>query len=288
MRKAPISLQDLRRRLYSKAKTEPAGRFWGLYGHVCKQETLREAYRLAKANDGAPGMDGVTFAAVEAEGVESFLDQLRQELVERTYRPQRARKVEIPKAGGKMRPLSIPSIRDRVVQGAWKLILEPIFEAEFQPGSLGYRPKKSAHAAIQRVAKAILEGKTYVIDFDLRSYFDTVKHHIVLEKMARRIDDAAVLWLLKLLLDASGKQGVPQGGVISPLISNVYLNEVDKMLERAKEVTRYERWTAVEYARFADDLVILVDARPRQQWLREAGEKRLRGGLAQLQGEVNE
>src|SRR5438067_467056 len=119
--------------------------------------------------------------------------------------------------------------------------------------SKGYRPKKSAHAAIQRVRQAILEGKTYVIDFDLRSYFDTVKHHIVLEKMARRIDDDAVLWLLKLLPDASGKQGVPQGGVISPLISNVYLNEVDKMLERAKEVTRYERWTALEYARFADD-----------------------------------
>src|SRR4051795_3976189 len=288
MRKAPISLQDLRRRLYVKAKAEPSGRFWGLYGHVCKRETLREAYLLAKANDGAPGIDGVTFAAVEAGGMEAFLDQLREELVQRTYRPQRARKVEIPKGGGKMRPLSIPSIRDRVVQGALKLILEPIFEADFQPGSFGYRPKKSAHAAIQRVSKAILEGKTYVIDFDLRSYFDTVKHHIVLEKIARRIDDDAVLRLLKLLLDASRKQGVPQGGVISPLISNVYLNEVDKMLERAKEVTRYERWTAVEYARFADDLVILVDARPRQQWLRQAVEQRLREELAKLHVEVNE
>jgi RNA-directed DNA polymerase len=160
MRKAPINLQDLRRRLYIKAKTEPTWRFWGLYGHVCKQETLREAYRLAKANDGAPGIDGVTFAAVESEGVESFLDQLRKELVERTYRPQRARQVEIPKDGNKVRVLSIPSIRDRVVQGALKLILEPIFEAEFQPGSYGYRPKKSAHAAIQRVRQAILEGKT--------------------------------------------------------------------------------------------------------------------------------
>jgi RNA-directed DNA polymerase len=288
MRKAPISLQDLRRRLYIKAKTEPTWRFWGLYVHVCKQETLREAYRLAKANDGAPGIDGVTFAAVEAEGVEGFLDQLRKELVERTYRPQKARKVEIPKDGNKVRVLSIPSIRDRVVQGALKLILEPIFEAEFQPGSYGYRPKKSAHAAIQRVRQAILEGKTYVIDFDLRSYFDTVKHHIVQQKMARRIDDDAVLWLLKLLLDASGKQGVPQGGVISPLISNVYLNEVDKMLERAKEVTRHERWTAVEYARFADDLVILVDSRPHRQWLREAVERRLREELAKLQVEINE
>jgi RNA-directed DNA polymerase len=256
MIKAPISLQDLRRRLYVKAKTEPTWRFWGLYVHVCKRETLGEAYLLAKANDGAPGIDGVTFAAVEAEGVEGFLDQLRRELVERTYRPQQARKVEIPKDGGKkVRVLSIPSIRDRVVQGALKLILEPIFEADFQPGSYGYRPKKSAHAAIQCVRQAIVEGKTYVIDFDLRAYFDTVRHHIVLEKVARRIDDDAVLWLLKLLLDASGKQGVPQGGVISPLLSNLYLNEVDRMLERAKAVTRYERWTAVEYARFADDRV---------------------------------
>jgi len=133
MTKAPVNLQDLRRRLYIKAKTEPTWRFWGLYVHVCKRETLCEAYRQAKANDGAPGIDGVTFAAVEAEGVEDFLDQLRKGLVERTYRPQKARKVEIPKGGGKMRQLSIPTIRDRVVQGALKLILEPIFEANFQP-----------------------------------------------------------------------------------------------------------------------------------------------------------
>ena len=160
MIKAPISLQDLRRRLYIKAKAEPAWRFWGLYVHVCKRETLREAYRLAKANEGAPGIDGVTFAAVEAGGTEQFLEQLREELVQRTYRPQPARKVEIPKGGGKMRQLSIPSIRDRVVQGALKLILEPIFEADFQPGSFGYRPKKSAHTALQRVWKAIREGQT--------------------------------------------------------------------------------------------------------------------------------
>jgi RNA-directed DNA polymerase len=288
MTKAPISLQDLRRRLYLKAKAEPAWRFWGLYVHVCKRETLHNAYLLAKANDGAPGIDGVTFAAVEAAGVDAFLDQLREELAQRTYRPQKARKVEIPKGGGKMRQLSIPSIRDRVVQGALKLILEPIFEADFQPGSFGYRPKKSAHTAIQRASTAILEGKTYVIDFDLRSYFDTVRHHIVLAKVARRVDDDAVLWLLKLLLDASGRQGVPQGGVISPLLSNLYLNEVDQMLERAKAVTRHERWTVVEYARFADDLVILVSSHPRQQGLRQAVEKRLREELAKLQVEVNE
>jgi RNA-directed DNA polymerase len=176
MIKAPIHLQDLRRRLYVKAKAEPTWRFWGLYAHVCKRETLWEAYQLAKENDGAPGVDGVTFQAIEAEGLERFLEQLREKLVQGRYRPQRLRKVGIPKEGGKVRQLSIPCIRDRVVQGALKLILEPIFEADFQPGSFGYRPKKSAHAAIQRVSKAILEGKTYVIDFDLRSYLDTASY----------------------------------------------------------------------------------------------------------------
>jgi RNA-directed DNA polymerase len=257
-----------------------------LYGHVCKRETLHTAYQLAKRNDGAPGTDGVTFEAIEADGAESFLDQLREELVQRSYRPQRPRTVGIPKEGGTLRQLAIPSIRDRVVQGALKLILEPIFEADFQPGSYGYRPKQSAHAAVQRVSNAILQGKTYVIDLDLRSYFDTVRHHIVLAKVAQRVSDDAVLWLLRVILKASGRQGVPQGGVISPLLSNVYLNEVDTMLERAQEVTRYQRWTSVEYARFADDLVVLVDAHPRQHWLRL--EQRLREEFAKLRVEVNE
>jgi len=172
MTKAPIRLQDLRRRLYVKAKAERTWRFWGLYVHVCKRETLWEAYQLAKQNNGAPGVDGVTFQAIEAEGREKFLEQLREELVQRRYRPRRLRKVRIPKEGGKTRQLSIPCIRDRVVQGALKLILEPIFEADFQPGSYGYRPKKSAHAAIQRVSEAILRRLTYVIDFDLRAYLD--------------------------------------------------------------------------------------------------------------------
>jgi RNA-directed DNA polymerase len=288
MTKAPSRLQDLRRRLYVKAKADPSWRFWGLYGHVCKRDTLRAAYQLAKQNDGAPGSDGVTFEDIEADGVERVLDQLREELVQRSYRPQRPRKIRIPKEGGKVRQLSIPSIRDRVVQGALKLILEPIFEADFQPGSYGYRPKKSARAAIQRVSDAIVQGKTYVVDLDLRSYFDTVRHHIVLEKIARRVRDVQVLWLLRLLLKASGKQGVPQGGVISPLLSNVYLTKVDMMLERAKQVTRSGRWTYVEYARFADDLVILVDGHARQRWLCTAIERRLREELAKLQVEVNE
>jgi RNA-directed DNA polymerase len=280
MTKAPITLQDLRRRLYVKAKAEPSWRFWGLYGHVCKYETLRAAYELAKHNDGAPGSDGVTFEAIEADGVDAFLVQLREELVQRRYRPRRPRKVGIPKEGGKVRQLSIPSIRDRVVQGALKLILEPIFEADFQSGSYGYRPRQSAHAAVQRVSEAILRGKTYVIDLDLKSYFDTVRHHIVLAKVASRVRDDAVLWLLRVMLNASGRQGVPQGGVISPLLSNVYLTEVDRMLERAKAVTRHRQWTYVEYVRFADDLVVLVDAHPRQRRLRTAVEQRLREELA--------
>jgi RNA-directed DNA polymerase len=288
MIKAPVDLQDLRRRIYVKAKAEPSWRFWGLYVHVCKTETLNEAYRLAKENNGAPGIDGVTFEAIEALGVEQFVEQLRRELSGRTYRPLRVRKVGIPKDGGKVRVLSIPSIRDRVVQGALKLILEPIFEADFQPGSYGYRPKRSPHAAIQRVSDAIIQGKTHVIDLDLRSYFDTVRHHIVLEKVAKRVKDDDVMHLLKMILRASGKRGVPQGGVISPVLSNLYLNEVDRMLERAREVTRYGRWTAIEYARFADDLVILLDSHPRHRWLREAVERRLREELAKLQVEVNE
>ena len=291
MRKAPISLQDLRRSLYVKAKAEPAWRFWGVYVHVCKQETLREAYQMAKKNDGAPGIDGVTFEDIEGRGVEEFLEQIKDELMSRTYRPMRVRKTEIPKEGGKVRILSIPAIRDRVVQGALKLILEPIFEADFQPGSYGYRPKRTAHQAVYRVEEAIAREKTRVIDIDLRAYFDHVKHHLALEKIARRIQDADVMHLLKLILKATGKQGVPQGGVISPLISNVYLNEVDRMLEKAIEVTRYgkqRQYTVVQYARFADDLVILIHARHWNDWLVKAVEKRLREELSKLQVEINE
>ena len=173
MTKAPISLQALRRRIYVKAKTEPAWRFWGLYVHVCKRETLYEAYQMAKRNNGAPGIDGVTFESIEESGVESFLKQIQDELVSNTYRPLRVRKKEIPKDGGnKVRVLSIPAIRDRVVQGALKLILEAIFEADFQPGSYGYRPKRTAHQAVGRVAEAIFQEKTRVVDIDLRAYLD--------------------------------------------------------------------------------------------------------------------
>jgi RNA-directed DNA polymerase len=217
MTKAPSSLQDLRRSLYVKAKAEPTWCFWGLYVHVCKRDTLHEAYRMAKENDGAPGIDGVTFEAIEESGVESFLEQIRDELISNTYRPMRARKKEIPKDGGKkVRVLSIPAIRDRVVQGALKLILEPIFEADFQSGSYGYRPKRTAHQAVYRVAQAIVEGKTRIIDIDLRAYFDNVQHYLLLEKVGRRVQDDEVMHLLKMMLKATGEKGVPQGGVMTP------------------------------------------------------------------------
>ena len=201
----------------------------------------------------------------------------------------RARKKEIPKDGGKkVRVLSIPSIRDRVVQGALKLILEPIFEADFQAGSYGYRPKRTAHEAVARVAQAIVEEKTSIIDLDLKAYFDNVEHYLLLEKVARRVQDDAVMHLLKMILKATGKKGVPQGGVISPLLSNLYLNKVDQMLEKAVDITRRGKSTNVQYARFADDLVILIDAERRNDWLVKAVDKRLREELAKLRVAINE
>jgi RNA-directed DNA polymerase len=252
-------------------------------------ETLQEAYQVAKSNDGAPGIDGATFEAIEGSGVENFLKQIQDELARETYLPMRVRKKEIPKDGGtKVRVLSIPAIRDRVVQGALKLILEPIFEADFQSGSYGYRPQRTAHEAVLRVDKAIWEEKTRIIDLDLRAYFDNVQHYLLLEKVARRVQDAKVMRLLNLILKSTGKKGVPQGGVISPLLSNLYLNEVDKMLEKAIDTTRRGKYTHVQYARFADDMVILIDSHPRNDGLMRAVDKRLREELAKLRVEINE
>jgi RNA-directed DNA polymerase len=285
---ASISLQDLRERLYVKAKAEKQWRFWGLYVHVTKLETLRAAYDLTKRKDGAPGIDGVTFDAIEGAGLEEFLATLRGELATGTYRPLRNRRVEIPKDGGKVRILGIPAIRDRVVQGALKLILEPIFEADFHDGSYGYRPKRKAHEAVGRVREAIIAGKTQVIDVDLAAYFDSVRSDRLLEKVAQRIQDGEILHLLKLMLSAAGTRGVPQGGVLSPLLANIYLNEVDGMLERAKEVTRNGRYTRMEYARYADDLVILVDGHPKHAGLLGKVDRRLREELAKLDLRLNE
>ncbi|MEJ2427027.1 MAG: group II intron reverse transcriptase/maturase [Candidatus Thiodiazotropha sp.] len=288
MTKTSISLQDLRKKIYLKAKADKPWRFWGLYTHVCKMETLIWAFNDSKYNKGTAGIDGVTFKDIEKAGLASFLEQIQSELVSETYRPKRNRKVEIPKGPNQVRVLGIPCIRDRVVQGALKLILEPIFEADFQPGSYGYRPKRTAHAAVDRVAQAVVQNKTRVIDLDLKAYFDNVRHDIVLSKVAERVNDERVMRLLKLILKASGKRGAPQGGVISPLLSNIYLNEVDQMLERAKQVTRNGRYTRIEYARFADDLVVLVDGFWKWDWLFKAAYKRLRQEFEKLDVQMNQ
>lgn len=285
MIKASISLQELRRKIYLKAKSDKTWRFWGLYVHVCKAETLREAYKLAKKNNGAPGIDGVTFEAIEEAGLDDFLSVIRKELVSCTYKPLANRRKEIPKDGGKVRVLSIPAICDRIVQGALKLILEPIFEADFCDGSYGYRPKRKAHEAVNSVSEAVINGMTKVIDVDLEAYFDNVEHQILLRKVAQRVNDDKVMWLLKLILKAYSKKGIPQGGVISPLLANIYLNEVDKMLEEAKEVTKNGKYTNIEYVRYADDLVICVN--DYYNWLTKAVYKRLIQELTKLKVRIN-
>ncbi len=287
MIKASINLQELRRKIYLKAKSEKTWRFWGLYVHVSKIETLRQAYKLVKANNGAPGIDRVTFEAIEEAGLEDFLSEMANELVSGTYLPLGNRIKEIPKGGGKIRVLGIPAIRDRVVQGALRLILEPIFEADFAEGSYGYRPKRKAHAAVDRVSEAVVENKTMVIDLDLKSYFDNVRHDILLSKVAQRVDDDSIMRLLKMILKTNGKRGLAQGGVISPLLANIYLNEVDKMLERAKRVTRQGKYTYIQYARFADDIVILVDGFAKWEWLLKAVCKRLGQELGKLGLKIN-
>lgn len=287
MIKRPIKVQDLRRKIYTKAKTEPEWRFWGIYVHVCKMETLEEAYKLTKMSNGAPGIDMVTFEAIEAEGIEKYLQQIRHELITKTYSPNRNRRKEIPKAGGKLRALNIPCIRDRIVQSALKLIIEPIFESDFQEGSYGYRPKRKAHEAVNRVAKAVIAGNTKAIDVDLKSYFDNVRHHILMEKIAKRINDKEIMHLIKLILKIGGKRGIAQGSPISPLLSNIYLNEVDKMLEKAKEVTTTGKYKHIEYARWADDLVILIKGYQKWEWLEKAVYQRLQEELAKLEVEVN-
>src|SRR5260370_42217957 len=219
MIKTPISLQDLRRRIYVKAKAEPTWRFWGLYVHVCKMETLQEAYQMVKSNKGAPGIDGITFEAIEESGVESFLKQIQDELVHNTYQPMPVRKKEIPKDGGtKVRVLSIPTIRDRVVQGALKHILEPIFEADFQSGSYGYRPKRTAHEAVDLVAQEIVQGLKRIFHLDLPHFFHHVQHSLLLEKVARRVQDTSVMRVRETDPEATEGEGGAHGGGGSPKV----------------------------------------------------------------------
>lgn len=288
MTKTSIGVQELRTRIGAKAKAEPPHRFWGLYTHVWKLDVLREAYRLAKVNDGAPGADGVTFAQVEAEGIERFLEALSQELREKSYRPIPSRHVDIPKANGKVRRLKIPAIRDRVVQGAVRLILEPIFEEDFQPGSYGYRPGRSAHDALKRVRIGLGKQLHQVIDIDLEQFFDSVRHDLLLRKIARRVNDDDLLWLCKRILKASGKRGIPQGSVIGPLWAHVFLDDVDRVLEQIQVEAKQGPYEVVRYTRFADDLVVLVSSHARARHWVSRVEQRLREELAKLDLIVNE
>jgi RNA-directed DNA polymerase len=289
MIKPSVDLQELRRRIYRKAKAEKSWRFWGLYIHVCKIETLQAAYLEAKANDGAPGLDGESFQSIEESGVETFLENIREELLARTYKPSKNRRVEIPKGGGKTRRLGIPTIKDRVVQGAVKLLLEPIFEADFHESSFAYRPRRTAHQALDRVVHGLVQGLTQVIDIDLKSYFDNVCHHILLRKIAQRVRDPEILHLVKQSIKANGKKGVPQGGVLSPLLANVYLNDLDRVM--AGEMVRRRRegkWERVNYTRYADDIAVLIDSHPRWQPTVAAIKRRLEVELKKVKVELNE
>ena len=289
MIKPSVNLQELRRRIYRKAKAEKTWRFWGLYVHICKMETLRVAYREAKANDGAPGLDGVSFEDIESHGVEEFLENIRQELLTRTYQPTQNRRVEIPKGNGKTRRLGIPTIKDRVVEGAVKLIVEPIFEADFHESSFAYRPRRTAHQALDRVVHGLVQGLTRVIDVDLRNYFDNLRHHILLARVAKRVEDPEVLHLVKQILKANGNRGVPQGGVLSPLLANVYLNELDEaMEEEGNKRRRGGKWERVIYTRYADDMVVLIDGYPQWQPHVAVIRKRLEVELKKVEVELNE
>src|SRR3954466_5482418 len=239
----PDKIRTLQRKLYLKAKTEPAFRFYLLYDKIHRRDVLRHAYELVRANRGAPGIDGVTCAAIEAAGLEDWLGGVEADLRSKTYQPQPVRRVMIPKPGGGKRPLGIPTIRDRVVQTAAKLVLEPIFEADLEPSAYGYRPGRSGIDAVKAVHRLLCQGFTDVVDADLSKYFDTIPHDQLLGSVAARIVDRHVLRLIKLWLKApveeagpdgrrrmsGGKQstcGTPQGGVISPLLANRYRAEI--------------------------------------------------------------
>jgi RNA-directed DNA polymerase len=267
---SPEAIRSLQRKLYVKAKEEPKFRFYSLYDKICRTDVLLRAYRMAKANGGAPGVDGITFARIEEEGLEGRLRGLQEDLRTRRYKPGAVRRVYIPKPGGGERPLGIPTVRDRVAQTAASLVLTPIFEADFPEAMYGYRPKRSAQGAVAEVHQSLRQGFTDVVDADLSKYFDTIPHTDLLKSVARRISDGAVLHLLRLWLkapieemDEAGRKrrtggkdhtmGTPQGGVVSPLLANIYMS---RFLRAWRERGMGEALKA-KVVNYADDFVVL-------------------------------
>lgn len=266
----PARIRDLQRALYRRAKKEPQFRAYALYDKVYRPDLLAHAYALTKANGGAPGPDGVTFEQIEADGRDVLLEELREELKTNTYRPGPVRRVYIPKLNGGERPLGIPNIRDRVVQTAVKLLLEPLFEADFEPDSYGFRPRRAAHDALDAIREALEQGMCWVIDADVTAYFDTIPHDRLMKTVAARLVDGAMLALVKRFLEAPiiddrdggrprrPQQGTPQGGVISPLLANVYLHLLDRNFRL--HVQRGDLQGRL--VRYADDFVLLAPHRP--------------------------
>jgi RNA-directed DNA polymerase len=267
----PENLSCLRQKLYLKAKQEPGFRFYSLYGLILRFDVLEVAWRIARSRHGAAGVDGVTFEMIEAseEGVEGFLKQMQSSLKTKTYRPNRVRRVYIPKSNGGQRPLGIPVIRDRVVETAVLLVMEPIFEADFLDCSFGFRPERSAHDALDEIKKNLKEGRTALYDADLKSYFDTIPHDKLMACLRKRVADRSVLKLIRMWLEAPmedrdeqgkrrverPKQGTPQGGVISPLLANLYLHWFDRIFNGSSGP---REWANARIVRYADDFVIMA------------------------------
>ena len=275
----PEKIRNLQRKLYCRAKAEPAFRFYILYDKICREDVLWHAYALARAKAGGPGVDGTTFEQIDASGVEAWLAGLREDLVSKTYRADPVRRATIPKPGGGERPLGIPTVRDRVVQTAVKIVLEPIFEADFEDNAYGYRPRRSAVDAVKETHRLIRRGYTDVVDADLSKYFDSIPHSDLLKSVARRIVDRQVLHLIKMWLQApveerdgdgtrrmsggkTSKRGTPQGGVASPLLANIYMN---RFLKHWRLSRRGEAFRA-HVVSYADDFVILSRGCAEEAW----------------------